>query len=98
MATSSPSAGVVAAALDVTLERPAVGAGAEAAPRTGDDDDPHRRVVGGPGEQGPVLGVHPTGPGVEALGPVQGDGGDAVAHVVAGDLQLGELHSQSRVS
>ena len=45
-----------------------------------------------PVQQGPVLGVHAPGPRVEALGPVQGDGGDAVAHLVARDLQLGELH------
>ena len=35
-----------------------------------------------------VLGVHPPGPGVEALGPVQGDGGHPLGHLVADHLEV----------
>ena len=83
---------VVGAALDVAFERPRVRSGAEAPPRTRDHDDADPGVGGRPVEQGSVLGVHPSGPRVQAIGPVQGDGGDAGAHRVAGDLELGQLH------
>jgi len=85
-------AGVVGAALDVTLERAGVGAGAEAPPGPGDDDHAHLVVRAGAGEQPPVLGVHAPRPGIQACGPVQRDRRDAIAHLVARGLQFAELH------
>ena len=84
--------GVVGTPLDMALQRPRVGTGTEAPARTGDDDDPDSGVGRGALQQRPVLRVHPARPGVEPVGTVQGDGGDAGVHRVAGDLQLGQLH------
>src|SRR5579864_7213996 len=78
--------------LDVALQCPGIGAGAEAPAGPGHHDDPDGSVGGGPRQQGPVLGVHPSRPGVEAVGPAQSDGGDGLGRLVAGDFQLVELH------
>ena len=71
---------VVAAPFDVAVEGAGIGAGAESPSLAGDHDDPD--VVGPFGlfERPAVLGVHPPGPGIEPVGPVEGDGGDPLAH------------------
>ena len=91
---------VIGPARDVPFERTRVGAGTEPATRAGDHDDADARVGGRPVQQGPVLGVHPPGPRIEPVGPVQGDGGDAGTHLVARDLEVRQLHGgrQSKVA
>ena len=84
--------GVVASAGHVTLEGLRVRPGTEAPPRSGDNDDPDGLVVGRPLQERPVLGVHPTRPRVQPVGPVQRDRGHPVAHLETSDLQLGQLH------
>ncbi len=84
--------GVVRAAGHMTLERPGVGTGAEAAAGPRDHNDPDPGVRRSARQQREIFGVHPTGPGIEPVRPVQGDGGDAGHHLVAGDLEFGELH------
>jgi hypothetical protein len=79
---------VVAAGLDVALERAEIGAGAETPARPRDHHDPHRRVGLGLGQAPAVLGVHAAGPGVEPVGPVEGDGGDPLGHLVAHGVQV----------
>ena len=55
-----------------------VGAGAEASSGAGEHDHPHRFVVDGRLHCGLHLGLHGSGPRVEAVGPVEGDHRDAV--------------------
>ena len=89
-------AGVVAASVDVARQGLGVRTGAEPPPFTGHHHHPHRVVGLGPAERGPVLGVHPPGPGVEAVRPGQGDGGDPIVDLVAEGPQLGAIHPVAR--
>ena len=65
-----------------------VAAGAEDAPRAGEDHDTHRVVVDRdvPGSDKVVGDL--AADGVQALGPVQRDGGDVAIHLVLHELQL----------
>ncbi len=75
-----------------------VRAGAEAAPGAGDD---HRldRVVGVGGvEGGDHVGHHLAGEGVQLVGPVEGDGRDAVLHVIEQGLESRLGHGASPVA
>ena len=87
MARSSGVAGVVGPPLGVAGQVVGIGPGTEAAPGTGHDDDTGGRVIGGPLEQGPVLGIHARGPRVELLGAAEGDGGHPIGYLVGGDLE-----------
>ncbi len=59
-----------------------VGAGAEAAPRAGDDDRPHIVVLVGAVECVDQLRLHRGGEGIELVRPVQRDGEDLVGNVI----------------
>jgi hypothetical protein len=54
-----------------------VGASAEAAAGASDDDAADGLIVGGVADGVDEFGLHDAGPGVEAFGPVEGDGDDA---------------------
>lgn len=79
---------VVAALFEVAFERAGISPGTEAAAGAGDDDDAHGRVGIGLLKAPTVLRVHAAGPGVEALGAVEGDDGDAAVDGEGGDFEL----------
>ena len=81
-------AGVVAALGGVAAEGGGVGPCAETPPLAGDDDGAHGGVGLDLGQRPPVLGVHPAGPGVQTLGPGEGDRRDAVAVEDPHDLEV----------
>ncbi len=67
-----------------------VGAGAETAPRSRDDDDPHVVVVTDVPERVAERDHHVEGHGVHSLGPIQSDDGD----VLVGLGDFGEGHGR----
>ena len=64
---------VVAAFFEVALQRLRIRPGAEAPPLAGHDDHSNRLVRFGLGNGPAVLGVHPAGPGVQAVGAAERD-------------------------
>jgi hypothetical protein len=56
-------------------------AGAEAAPRAGDQQRPHRSIGAHARQRVAQLDVHRRGERVELVGPVERDGGDALADI-----------------
>ena len=81
-------AGVVAAPLGVAGEGVAVATDAEGRRAAGDDHRPDLDVGLQLGQDPPVLGVHPPGPRVVAVRPVQPDRRHPVGDLEAGGLQL----------
>ena len=69
-----------------------VGAGAERAPGAGDDDDAHRVVRIGLVEQRLELQPHPRVVGVELVGTIEGDRGDALIDFVARGFERRQWH------
>jgi hypothetical protein len=72
-----------------------VGPGAKGPAGPGDDDGAHRVVGVGLVEHRDQLVAHACGEGVELVGPVQRDGGDAVVHAVEQGVQGGQGHAVS---
>ena len=84
-----------AAAADLPGEEVHVGAGAEGASGAGQDDGAHVAVaIGGPEGVG-HLAPHDGCPGVQLLGPVECDDGDAVLVVDADGLEAHQLLNSS---
>ena len=80
--------GVVTAGLGVLLQCRGVRAGTEATTLSGHHHHPHAGIDIGLLEAPAVLMVHPAGPGIHALGTVEGDGGHAFGHLVAHRLEF----------
>jgi hypothetical protein len=78
------------------LERVGVASGTEPAACSGHDDHTHCTVGFGARHRIAVLVVHPPCPRVQALGTIQGDGGDAVRNVVQDDAHTAAIAVAAR--
>jgi len=81
-------AGIVAAFFNMAFERLGIRPGAKAAAGAGDDDYAYVTVLLGLFDAPAIFGVHAPGPGVQAAGPIEGDGRDAVIDCVGGRFEV----------